>query len=131
VSEQQPFLAPPVEPSLELEIMTALSIIDKLVDAAVIAPPRPAGWTSTNLFGGAERIAGELGHPPRYCDLPQHNAQTAFRARRRRAVGGELEGDDPDQAGGERPVSRRACDAREVSERIVVARRLAVQVARP
>src|ERR1039458_9065904 len=49
--------------------------------------------------------AEAVGRPPRYCDLPDHNAQTAFRERRRRAASGEIDRDDPDQAGGERPVS--------------------------
>src|SRR5450631_3971623 len=45
-----------------------------------------------------------VGRPPRYCDLPEHTAQTAFRERRRRATAGEFDGDE-DRAGGERPVS--------------------------
>jgi colicin import membrane protein len=65
--------------------------------------------TETCRFPGCERpveaAAETVGRPPRYCELPEHNAQTAFRERRRRAAAGELEGDDPDRGGGERPVS--------------------------
>src|SRR5664279_1746686 len=65
--------------------------------------------TETCRFPGcdrpAEAAAETVGRPPRYCDLPEHTAQTAFRERRRRAAAGEFEGDNPDQAGGERPVS--------------------------
>ncbi|MGA2928449.1 MAG: hypothetical protein ABSG43_21140 [Solirubrobacteraceae bacterium] len=61
--------------------------------------------TGTCRFPGCDRPvepAGEtVGRPPRYCDLPEHNAQTAFRERRRRAAGGERDGD---QRGGERPA---------------------------
>jgi hypothetical protein len=65
--------------------------------------------TETCRFRGCERpveaAAETVGRPPRYCELPEHNAQTAFRERRRRAASGELDGDDHDWAGGERPVS--------------------------
>src|ERR1035438_749765 len=61
----------------------------------------------TELMGErpVEAAAETVGRPPRYCDLLEHNAQTAFRERRRRAASGEFESDDRDQAGGERPVS--------------------------
>src|SRR5450755_3445185 len=65
--------------------------------------------TEICAFPGCERpvVPGPegAGRPARYCELPEHNAQTAFRERRRRAAAGELEGDDPDRGGGERPVS--------------------------
>ena len=64
--------------------------------------------TETCRFPGCERpveaAAESVGRPPRYCDLPEHTAQTAFRERRRRAAVGEFDGDN-DHAGGERPVS--------------------------
>ena len=45
------------------------------------------------------------GRPSRYCETAGHNAQSAFRERRRRAAG-ELDGSDVgEQRGGERPVS--------------------------
>src|ERR1039458_7583251 len=69
--------------------------------------------------------AEAVGRPPRYCDLPDHNAQTAFRERRRRAASGEIDRDDPDQAGGERPVSLAIASIGQV------ARRLADDMARP
>ena len=65
--------------------------------------------TETCRFPGCDRpveaAAETVGRPPRYCDLPEHNAQTAFRERRRRAAAGEFEGNDQEQVGGERPVS--------------------------
>ena len=42
-------------------------------------------------FPGCERpVAPEgVGHPLRYCELPEHNAQSAFGERRRRGAAGE------------------------------------------
>ena len=50
------------------------------------------------------------GRPSSYCQQPGHNAQTAFRERRRRAGAGESDG-EADHAGGERPSAwqRRRC----------------------
>jgi hypothetical protein len=44
--------------------------------------------------------------PPRYCELPKDNVQTACRSARCRAASGEFEGDDHDPASGDRPLSR-------------------------
>jgi hypothetical protein len=64
--------------------------------------------TEKRRFPGCDRpveaAAETVGRPPRYCDLSEHTAQTAFRERRRRAAAGEFEGEQ-DQGGGERPVS--------------------------
>ncbi|MGO9960491.1 MAG: hypothetical protein ACLP50_31715, partial [Solirubrobacteraceae bacterium] len=44
-------------------------------------------------FPGCERPSDRgpegAGRPSRYCELPEHNARTAFRERRRREAGGE------------------------------------------
>ena len=65
--------------------------------------------TEMCAFPGCERPvapAGEgAGRPSRYCEQPGHNAQSAFRERRRRAATGELDGSEAEQGGGERPVS--------------------------
>jgi hypothetical protein len=63
-----------------------------------------ASGTSWSGTPAPRSSAETVGRPPRYCDLPEHNAQTAFRERRRRAAAGEFEGEQ-DQGGGERPVS--------------------------
>ena len=60
--------------------------------------------TEMCAFPGCERPvapAGEgAGRPSRYCELPGHNAQSAFRERRRRAAAGELDGSEAEQGGG-------------------------------
>src|SRR5664279_1371492 len=55
------------------------------------------------------------GRPSSCCHQPGHNAQTAFRERRRRA--GESDG-EADHAGGERPVSLAAASLRAVATRL-------------
>ncbi|MEA2721316.1 MAG: hypothetical protein QOJ39_3180, partial [Candidatus Eremiobacteraeota bacterium] len=68
-------------------------------------------------FPGCDRpvtpSAGDkAGRPPRYCDLPAHNAQTAFRERRRLGDAG------PDaEEQGDRPVSLAAMTLRSVAQR--------------
>src|SRR5664279_917758 len=57
------------------------------------------------------------GRPSSYCQRPGHNAQTAFRERRRRAGAGESDG-EADHAGGERPVSLAAASLRAVATRL-------------
>jgi hypothetical protein len=60
--------------------------------------------------------AGESGgRPPRYCDRADHNAQSAFRARRRRPEDPATAGGPSD--GGERPVSLAAMTLRGVAQR--------------
>ena len=77
--------------------------------------------TETCRFPGCDRpveaAAETVGRPPRYCDLPEHTAQTAFRERRRRAAAGEFEGGD-DRAGGERPVSLAIASIGSVAKRL-------------
>ncbi len=45
--------------------------------------------TETCRFPGCDRpvepATETVGRPPRYCELPEHNAQSAFRERRRRS----------------------------------------------
>src|SRR5438309_8556544 len=66
--------------------------------------------TETCAFPGCARPvapgAEGVGRPARYCDLQEHNAQTAFRERRRRAAAGDPDaGEGGEAAGGDRPVS--------------------------
>src|SRR3954467_4332651 len=56
------------------------------------------------------------GRPPRYCDRADHNAQSAFRERRRRAADGEPDAPTHDGAG-ERPASLAAMTLRGVAQR--------------
>jgi hypothetical protein len=69
-------------------------------------------------FPGCERPvapAGESGgRPPRYCDRADHNAQSAFRARRRRPEDPAATGPSD---GGDRPVSLAAMTLRGVAQR--------------
>ncbi|MGO9961467.1 MAG: hypothetical protein ACLP50_36755, partial [Solirubrobacteraceae bacterium] len=57
------------------------------------------------------------GRPSSYCEVPGHNAQTAFRERRRRGTAGDNE-DDVDRAGGDRPVSLAGATLRAVAVRL-------------
>ena len=78
-------------------------------------------------FPGCERPVASApegaGRPSRYCETPGHNAQSAFRERRRRAAAGELDGSEAqsrvgvtvrvslagrDAARGGRPAGRRS-----------------------
>src|SRR5439155_26674639 len=71
---------------------------------------------------GCERPAAPApegaGRPSRYCELPEHNAQSAFRERRRRTTAGEPEGEE-ERAGGDRPVSLAGATLRAVAARLV------------
>src|SRR6059058_1628610 len=63
-----------------------------------VAPPPPGG-----------------GRPSRYCELTDHNAQTAFRERKRLAALAEPDDDaDQGEGRGERPVSLAAASLRTV-----------------
>ena len=79
--------------------------------------------TEMCAFPGCERPvapAGEgAGRPSRYCEQPGHNAQSAFRERRRRAAAGELDGSEAEQGGGERPVSLAGATLRSVAARLI------------
>ena len=80
--------------------------------------------TEMCAFPGCERPvapAGEgAGRPSRYCETPGHNAQSAFRERRRRAAAGELDGSDgAEQGGGDRPVSLAGATLRAVAARLI------------
>jgi hypothetical protein len=80
--------------------------------------------TEMCAFPGCERPAVPApegaGRPSRYCDVPEHNAQSAFRERRRRAAAGELDGSDgAEQGGGERPVSLAGATLRAVAARLI------------
>ena len=72
-------------------------------------------------FPGCERPIAPApegaGRPSRYCELPEHNAQSAFRERRRRADAGEGDVED-ERAGGERPVSLAGATLRHVAARL-------------
>jgi hypothetical protein len=71
-------------------------------------------------FPGCERpvVAGPegAGRPARYCELAEHNAQTAFRERRRREAAGES--DTVERPGGDRPVSIAGASLRMVATRL-------------
>jgi hypothetical protein len=64
--------------------------------------------TEMRTFPGCERPApsrpapegARRGGRSRYCDVPEHNAQSAFRERRRRAGAGELDGSEGAEQGG-------------------------------
>ena len=80
--------------------------------------------TEMCAFPGCERPAVPApegaGRPSRYCDVPEHNAQSAFRERRRRAAAGELDGSDgAEQGRGERPVSLAGATLRAVAARLI------------
>src|SRR4051794_41442874 len=68
-------------------------------------------------FPGCSRVAAPPpergGRPSRYCELPGHNAQTAFRERKRLAAVAEPD-DQEDEGRGERPVSLAAASLRMV-----------------
>src|SRR4051794_33409490 len=72
-------------------------------------------------FPGCERPVAPApegaGRPPRYCERPEHTAQSAFRERRRRAADGEPDTAAPDGGAGERPVSLAAMTLRGVAQR--------------
>ena len=78
--------------------------------------------TEMCAFPGCERPVAPAregaGRPSRYCEQPGHNAQSAFRERRRRAAAGELDG-EAEQGGGERPVSLAGATLRAVAARLV------------
>ena len=75
-------------------------------------------------FPGCERptaAASEgAGRPSRYCDLAEHNAQSAFRERKRRADAGEGDGGEEVERGGDRPVSLAAASLRSIASRLAV-----------
>jgi hypothetical protein len=80
--------------------------------------------TEMCAFPGCERPVAPApegaGRPSRYCDVPEHNAQSAFRERRRRAAAGELDGGEGvEQGGGDRPVSLAGATLRAVAARLV------------
>src|ERR1700758_3600050 len=80
--------------------------------------------TEMCAFPGCERpvaLTGEgAGRPSRYCEQPGHNAQSAFRERRRRAATGELDGEGSEQGGGgDRPVSLAGATLRAVAARLI------------
>jgi len=80
--------------------------------------------TEMCAFPGCERPVAPApegaGRPSRYCDVPEHNAQSAFRERRRRASAGELDGSEgAEQGGGDRPVSLAGATLRAVAVRLV------------
>ena len=60
--------------------------------------------TEMCAFPGCERPVAPApegaGRPSRYCEKPRHDAQSAFRERRRRAAAGELDGSDGAEQGG-------------------------------
>lgn len=58
------------------------------------------------------------GRPSRYCELLGHNAQSAFRERRRRAEAGEVDERADAGAGGDRPVSLAGASLRAVASRL-------------
>jgi hypothetical protein len=79
--------------------------------------------TEMCAFPGCERPVARApegaGRPSRYCETPGHNAQSAFRERRRRAAAGELDGGDgAEQGGGDRPVSLAGATLRAVAARL-------------
>src|ERR1700678_3710058 len=57
------------------------------------------------------------GRPSAYCELPEHNAQTAFRERRRRTAAGEPSAQDGER-GWDRPVSLAAASLRGLASRL-------------
>ena len=78
--------------------------------------------TEICAFPGCERPVAPgsegVGRPARYCELPEHNAQTAFRERRRRAAVGESDDGEREHAGGDRPVSLAAMTLRALAGRL-------------
>ena len=78
--------------------------------------------TEICAFAGCERpvVPGPegAGRPARYCELPGHNAQTAFRERRRRAAAGEGDDGDAERDGGDRPVSLAAMSLRALASKL-------------
>ena len=78
--------------------------------------------TEICAFPGCERPVAPgpegAGRPVRYCELPEHNAQTAFRERRRRAAAGEIDDGEREHAGGDRPVSLAAMTLRALASRL-------------
>src|SRR4051794_39146818 len=74
----------------------------------------------TCAFPGCERPVSAApesgGGPPRYCERPDHTAQTAFRERRRRATDGEPDAPAHADGDGERPVSLAAMTLRGVAQ---------------
>jgi colicin import membrane protein len=80
--------------------------------------------TEMCAFPGCERPVAPApegaGRPSRYCEQPEHNAQSAFRERRRRAGAGELDGSEgAEQGRGDRPVSLAGATLRAVAARLV------------
>src|SRR5450755_686492 len=78
--------------------------------------------TEICAFPGCERpvVPGPegAGRPARYCELPGHTAQTAFRERRRRAAAGEGDDGDAERDGGDRPVSLAAMSLRALASKL-------------
>src|SRR5450755_5060851 len=78
--------------------------------------------TEICAFPGCERpvVPGPegAGRPARYCELLGHNAQTAFRERRRRAAAGEGDDGDAERDGGDRPVSLAAMSLRALAGKL-------------
>ena len=65
-----------------------------------------ASWRAPKSREAPVSAAPEgAGRPSRYCELLGHNAQSAFRERRRRAEAGEVDERADAGAGGDRPVS--------------------------
>jgi len=73
-------------------------------------------------FPGCERPVAPgpegAGRPARYCELSEHNAQTAFRERRRRAAAGEGDDGAGEPVGGDRPVSLAAMSLRALAGKL-------------
>ncbi len=78
--------------------------------------------TEKCAFPGCERPALPApaggGRPSLYCGQDGHNAQSAFRERRRRAAAGEGEDDRSESPGGDRPVSLAGASLRAVATRL-------------
>jgi hypothetical protein len=74
---------------------------------------RPAAFRAVSGRSRPPAVSG--GRPPRYCDRADHNAQSAFRARRRRPEDPATTGGPSD--GGDRPVSLAAMTLRGVAQR--------------